>query len=69
MQIAVNAIFLQKTSLEGYGWFVQEVFKRLVNQHPEHEFIFVFDRPYNESFVFAKNVTPVVVKPASRAMS
>ena len=66
MQIAVNAIFLQKTSLEGYGWFVQEVFKRLVIQHPEHEFIFVFDRPYNESFVFAKNVTPVVVKPAAR---
>ncbi|MEI8097599.1 MAG: glycosyltransferase family 1 protein [Sediminibacterium sp.] len=66
MQIAVNAIFLQKTSLEGYGWFVQEVFKRLVNQHPEHEFIFVFDRPYDASFVFAKNVTPVVVKPAAR---
>ncbi len=66
MQIAVNAIFLQKSSLEGYGWFVQEVFKRLVNQHPEHEFIFVFDRPYNESFVFAKNVTPVVIKPAAR---
>jgi glycosyltransferase involved in cell wall biosynthesis len=66
MQIAVNAIFLQKTSLEGYGWYVQEVFKRLVNQHPEHEFIFVFDRPYDASFVFAKNVTPVVVTPAAR---
>ena len=66
MQIAVNAIFLQKTSLEGYGWYVQEVFKRLVNQHPEHEFIFVFDRAYDASFVFAKNVTPVVVTPAAR---
>jgi len=66
MQIAVNAIFLQKTSLEGYGWYVQEVFKRLVNQHPEHEFIFVFDRPYDASFVFAKNVTPILVTPTAR---
>ena len=66
MQIAVNAIFLQKKSLEGYGWYVQEIFKRLVVRHPEHEFIFVFDRPYDPSFVFAKNVTPIVVKPAAR---
>jgi len=66
MRIAVNAIFLQKGQMEGYGWFVQEVFSRLAIQNPEHEFLLVFDRPYDPSFVFAPNCTPIVVGPAAR---
>jgi glycosyltransferase involved in cell wall biosynthesis len=66
MRIAVNAIFLQKNQLEGYGWFVQEVFSRLAKEYPEHEFIFLFDRAYDPGFVFEKNCTAVVVKPAAR---
>ncbi len=66
MRIAVNAIFLQKDHLEGYGHFVQEIIRRLVLQHPEHEFIFVFDRPYDQKFIYASNVTPLVVSPAAR---
>lgn len=66
MRIAVNAIFLQKAKLEGYGWFVKEVFSRLAHKYPEHEFIFVFDRPYDPEFIFEKNVIPVVVGPAAR---
>ncbi len=34
--------------------------------HPEHEFIFIFDRPYDQEFVFAKNVIPVVIGPQAR---
>lgn len=37
-----------------------------MRRHPEHEFIFFFDRPYDPSFVFAPNVTPVVVAPQAR---
>lgn len=66
MRIAVNAIFLQKNQLEGYGWFVREVFSRIAKYHPEHEFIFLFDRPYDSSFVFEKNCSAIVVKPAAR---
>jgi glycosyltransferase involved in cell wall biosynthesis len=66
MRIAVNAIFLRKGQLEGYGHYVNELVSRLAVQHPEHEFILVFDRPYDPSFVYGPNVTPVVVKPAAR---
>jgi glycosyltransferase involved in cell wall biosynthesis len=66
MRIAVNTRFLLKGNLEGIGWFTHETLKRIVLNHPEHEFIFIFDRPYAEQFVFAKNVTPVVIAPPAR---
>lgn len=66
MKIAINTRFLLKDRLEGIGWFTYQVVKRLVERHPEHEFIFFFDRPYEEEFIFAKNVTPVVLFPPAR---
>ena len=66
MRIAVNAIFLQKNKLEGYGYFVQEIFSRLAIKYPEHEFIFLFDQGYDEQFVFSKNVMPLVITPKAR---
>jgi glycosyltransferase involved in cell wall biosynthesis len=66
MRIAVNTIFLQKNNLEGYGYFVQEIFKRLVVKYPQHEFYFLFDREFDEQFVFASNVKPVIVTPKAR---
>ncbi len=66
MLIAVNAIFLQQGRMEGYGWFVQEVFSRLAKQHPEHAFLLVFDRPFDPQFVFAPNCKPIVVGPPAR---
>ena len=52
--------------LEGIGWFTYEIFKRMAENHPEHTFYFLFDRAYHPSFVFAKNVVPVVVSPQAR---
>jgi glycosyltransferase involved in cell wall biosynthesis len=66
MRIAVNTRLLLTGKLEGIGWFTHETLKRIVLRHPEHEFIFFFDRPYDESFVFAPNVTPVVFGPPAR---
>lgn len=43
-----------------------EIVKRLVQQHPEDEFIFFFDRPFDESFLFGDNVKPVVLNPPAR---
>jgi glycosyltransferase involved in cell wall biosynthesis len=66
MRIAVNTRLLLKGKLEGIGWFTYQTLVRIVKDHPEHEFIFFFDRPYDPSFVFAPNVTPVVVHPQAR---
>lgn len=66
MRIAVNTIFLQKDHLEGYGYFVQEIFSRLAKKYPEHEFIFIFDRPFDQNFIFSSNVKPFIVEPAAR---
>lgn len=66
MRIAVNTRFIVPAQLEGYGYFTREVFFLLAHNHPEHQFIFIFDRPFNENLVFPKNVTPVVVPPKAR---
>lgn len=66
MKIAVNTRLLLKDRLEGIGWYSYQTLKLLVENHPEHEFIFIFDRPYDDSFIFGKNVTPVVVGPPAR---
>lgn len=66
MRIAVNTRFLLKNYLEGYGFFVQETIRRIVLAHPEHEFIFLFDRPFEHEFIYASNITPVVIGPPAR---
>ena len=66
MKIAVNTRFLLKEYLEGYGYFIYETFKRITAAHPEHEFIFIFDRPYDQRFVFGSNAKAVVTGPPAR---
>ena len=66
MRIAVNTRFLLKDQLEGFGWFTFEHFKRITRQHSEHEFIFLFDRPFDDQFIFGENVSGVVVNPPAR---
>ena len=66
MRIAVNTRLLLKGKLEGIGWFTYQTLENIVRKHPEHEFFFFFDRPYDPQFIFAPNVTPVVVHPQAR---
>lgn len=66
MVIAVNTRLLLKGKLEGIGWFTLETLKRITLNHPEHRFVFIFDRPYDREFIFAENVVPVVVGPPTR---
>jgi glycosyltransferase involved in cell wall biosynthesis len=61
LTIAVNTRLLLKNKLEGIGWFTYETLKRIVINHPEHQFIFLFDRPYSEEFIFSSNVTPLQI--------
>jgi glycosyltransferase involved in cell wall biosynthesis len=66
MKIVVNTRLLQKDNLEGIGWFTYETFKRITVNHPEHQFYFLFDRPYSNDFIFAKNITPLLYGPPAR---
>lgn len=66
MRIAINTRFLLKNKLEGIGLFTHEITRRLVQNHPEHEVIFFFDRPFETCFIYGKNVTPVVIFPPAR---
>jgi glycosyltransferase involved in cell wall biosynthesis len=66
MVIAVNTRFLVKDGLDGYSAFIHELFSRITTQYPEHQFYFLFDRPYDPQLVFSSNVTPLVVSPPAR---
>ena len=66
MRIAVNTRLLLKDKLEGIGWYTYETLSRIVKTHPEHEFFFIFDRPYSDEFIFEKNVTPIILGPPTR---
>jgi glycosyltransferase involved in cell wall biosynthesis len=59
MNIAVNTQFLIKDRLEGLGWFTYETLKRITVQHPEHNFLFIFSKPFPEDFIFGPNVKGV----------
>lgn len=52
--------------MEGFGWYTYEIVKRWVAAHPEVEFFFFFDRPYDDRFVFGPHVTPIVLSPPAR---
>ena len=66
MRIGINTRFLLSSKMEGFGWYTFEVVKRMVLAHPEHEFVFFFDRAFDPKFIFAENVKPVVLFPPAR---
>ncbi len=66
MNIAVNTRLLIHGRLEGIGWFTFENLKRVTTSHPEHQFFFIFDRPYHPEFIFGPNVHPIVIGPQAR---
>ena len=66
MKIAVNTRLLLKDNLEGIGWFTAETLKRITRNHPEHSFLFIFDRPFDPAFIFGENVQGIVVSPPAR---
>jgi glycosyltransferase involved in cell wall biosynthesis len=59
MRIAVNTQLLLKDRLEGLGSFTHETLKRITRLHPEHEFVFIFDRPWDSQFIYSENIIPV----------
>jgi glycosyltransferase involved in cell wall biosynthesis len=67
MHVAVNTRFLLPgNQLEGIGRFSYETLSRLVRQHPEVTFHFLFDRAYDARYLFGPNVVPHVLRPPAR---
>ena len=66
MKIAVNTRLLQPNKLDGIGWFSYQTLKRITQKHPEHQFFFLFDRPYDQQFIFAGNISPLIIPPPTR---
>ena len=66
MKIAINCRLLLKNKLEGIGWYTFEIVKRIAQSHPEHDFYFLFDRPFHSDFIFSKNVKPIILSPQAR---
>lgn len=66
MRIAVNTRFLQKNKLEGYGYFIEELLQRITINHPEHQFLFLFDRDFDNHFIYSSNITAKVIGPKAR---
>lgn len=66
MNIAVNTRLLIDKKLDGIGWFSFETLKIITENHQEHTFYFIFDRPYSKKFIFSANVIPIVVPPPTR---
>ncbi|HKO81494.1 MAG TPA: glycosyltransferase family 1 protein [Chitinophagaceae bacterium] len=63
MKIAVDTRQLRENHLQEDRYFLQEVLKRIINKNPGHEFVFIFDRPYDAKFLFDKNITAVITSP------
>lgn len=66
MQIVVNTRFLLKNKLDGIGWFGYQTLKRITEQQKDVHFVFLFDRHFDEDFVFADNITPMSIGPQAR---
>ncbi|MCO6498939.1 MAG: glycosyltransferase family 4 protein [Vicingus serpentipes] len=65
-KIAVNTRLLLKGKMDGIGLFTYETFRIIVEQHPEIEFVFIFDRTPHPDFINQKNVSFKVLSPPTR---
>lgn len=61
MRIAVNTRLLLANKLDGIGYFTYKLLENMCKNHPQDEFIFFFDRPFDKEFIFSENVIPVVI--------
>jgi len=66
VQIVVNTRLLLKNRLEGMGWFTYQTLKQITTKNSDVHFVFLFDRDFDEEFIFSDNITPIVLSPQAR---
>ena len=63
MIIAVNTRLNKEMQPEGYEAFLFTTLNYLTNKFPQHQFLYIFDGPYDDKLIFPKNVLPVITGP------
>lgn len=63
MIIAVNTRLKKDEQPEGYENFMFEMLSRLVKKFPQHQYLYIFDSPYDVTLSFAENVIPIIAGP------
>lgn len=48
---------------EGYETFLFTMLDHLAGKFPQHQFLYIFDKPYPAKLTFQKNVSPIVAGP------
>jgi glycosyltransferase involved in cell wall biosynthesis len=66
MKIAVNARFMLRDKMEGFGHYTHEIMSRMVRDHPEDEFYFYFDRKFSRDYLYSDRVTGKTLFPPAR---
>jgi glycosyltransferase involved in cell wall biosynthesis len=66
VQIVVNTRLLFKDRLEGIGWFSYQTLRHITQSNPDVHFVFLFDRDFDEEFIFSENITPLILSPQAR---
>jgi len=63
MKIAINVQTILNNKMEGLGWFSYESVKRIVQQHPEHQFLLIFSKGIVSEFLSFNNVKAINIGP------
>lgn len=48
------------------GWFTYQTLKNITQKHKDVHFVFLFDRPFDDEFIFGDNITPLIIAPQAR---
>ncbi len=48
------------------GWFSYQTLKRITQANKDVHFVFLFDRDFDEEFLFSDNITPLILSPQAR---
>lgn len=63
MIIAVNTRIQKKQQPDGYENLLFTCLRHLSENHPQHQFIYIFDSVWDEKLIFAKNAQPIIAGP------
>ncbi len=63
MVIAVNTSFVTPDVINGIDDFILECFSKAAQLYPQHQFIYFFDKAFDEKYITATNITAIAVGP------
>jgi glycosyltransferase involved in cell wall biosynthesis len=67
MTIAINCRLNKAEQPEGYADLLFGILHPLTRKFPQHQFLFIFDKPYPKDISFTENVLPIVAGPETKS--